>query len=107
MKFLESDCGTTCGLLFNFMTWFTCLCLVISGYIHIATDFYCLPAKDVACYSSRIVFSAFGVLFIFTLPVINLIVGYILFSVVVVSSRVSYTIGTIGGIILAGVHCYG
>ena len=107
MKFLESDCGTTCGLLFNFMTWFTCLCLVISGYIHIVTGFYCLLAKDVACYSPRIVFSAFGVLFIFTLPVINLIVGYIIFKVVVISSGVSCTIFTLGGVILAGVRCDG
>ena len=90
-----------------FMIWFTCLCLVILGYMYIDANVYCFLAKDVACYYSRIVFSTFGVLFIFTLPVNNLIVGYILSSVVVISSGVSSPIGTIGGIILAWVHCDG
>ena len=43
----------------------------------------------------------------FTLYVINIIVGYILFRVVVVSSGYYSTIGTLGGFILAGVHCDG
>ena len=49
----------------------------------------------------------FDVLFIFTLPIMNLILGYILFCVVVTSYRFASTIGTLGGVILAGVHCYG
>ena len=97
MKFLESDCGTTCGLLFNFMTWFTCLCQVILEYMYISVNVYCFPPKYVACYSSRLVFSTFGVLCIFTLPGINIIVGYILVRVFFISSRFYSTIGTLRG----------
>ena len=105
MKFLDSYCGTTCGLLFNFVVWFTCLCLVLVGYLYIAVNVYCFPAKSIACYSYRIVFRTFNVLFIFTLPGINLIVCYILLYVVFVSSWVASNIFTLGGVILAGINC--
>ena len=102
---MEFDFGNTCELLFRFMTWFTCLCLVILGYMNIAVYFYCLPENDVYWYPSRIVFSNFGVIFILTPHGVDIVVFFILFRVVVVSSWIHSTIGTLGGVILAGVNC--